>query len=100
MKYNLIKSSIFSRKASKLIKSHPELINIFKQKLMDLSENPFTNNLRTHKLKGQLSDSWACSLTYEYRIILKIIDSYKLENEQMINNVIFLETIGTHDEVY
>ena len=100
MKYNLIKSTIFSKKASKLLQSRPELINIFKEKLIHISENPFSINLKTHKLKGQLSDSWACSLTYEYRIIFKIIKSFKIDHENEVDNVILLETIGTHDEVY
>ncbi len=81
MSYELIKSSHFSKKASKLLKSHPKFISIFQQTLTALSENPFSNQLRTHRLRGQLEGSFACSLTYEFRIIFKILDDYLIEGE-------------------
>ncbi len=98
MSYELIKSSHFSKKASKLLKLHPDYITIFRQKLTALSENPFSAQLRTHRLKGQLDGSYACSLSYGHRIIFKILDNFLIEGES--KNIILLETIGTHDEVY
>ena len=98
MSYKLIKSSHFAKKAAKFLKMHPELILTFKQKLIDLSNDPLTPHLKTHRLKGQLSGSYSCSLTYEHRIIFKIFNNYNINGE--IENVILLETIGTHDEVY
>ena len=56
-----------------------------------LTNNPFENSLKTHKLKGNLSDFYACSLTYQYRIVLTI----EVRDEEVI-----LVNIGTHDEVY
>ncbi len=49
--------------------------------------------LNTHKLKGELKDSYACSAGYDLRIIFKFV-----EYEQ--TQAILLESIGTHDEVY
>lgn len=58
-----------------------------------LSEDAFDSRLRTHKLKGELDGSWACSAGYDLRIVFTFEQP---EGEEMI----LLETIGTHDEVY
>ncbi len=34
-------------------------------------KNPFDQRLRTHKLKGQLSNFWSFSVTHSYRIIFQ-----------------------------
>jgi mRNA-degrading endonuclease YafQ of YafQ-DinJ toxin-antitoxin module len=60
-----------------------------------LAENPFFPHLETHKLKGKLTGSWACSVGYDFRIIFDFI---KTEGNTEEN--IFLLEIGTHDEVY
>ena len=53
----------------------------------------FHPRLRTHKLKGSLEGSMACSVGYDLRIIFEIVSS---DGETKI----LLHTIGTHDEVY
>lgn len=58
-----------------------------------LGTEPFQARLKTHKLKGELKDSYACSAGYDLRIIFKFV-----EYEQ--KQAILLESIGTHDEVY
>jgi mRNA-degrading endonuclease YafQ of YafQ-DinJ toxin-antitoxin module len=45
------------------------------------------------KLKGKLSGSWACTVTYDLRIIFEFVR----EGE---DDAILLMEIGTHDEVY
>lgn len=61
---------------------------------MILSEDPFHPSLKTHKLKGNLSNIWACSIDYKYRILLKFVkDSHNQE-------AILLIHIGDHDDVY
>ncbi|MEK7813572.1 MAG: plasmid stabilization protein, partial [Candidatus Desantisbacteria bacterium] len=47
----------------------------------------------THKLKGDLEGSWACSISYDLRAVFKFVQYEESE-------AILLETIGTHDEVY
>ena len=59
--------------------------------LEKLKTNPFDPSLKTHKLKGDLSEFYACSLTYEYRIICVFL---------VQNETIGLVDIGSHDEVY
>ncbi|WP_322745496.1 type II toxin-antitoxin system RelE/ParE family toxin [Plectonema radiosum] len=58
-----------------------------------LANDPLTNSLKSHKLRGQLEGLWACAVEYDCRIIYTFEDS---ENEQ----IIILINIGSHDEVY
>ena len=57
--------------------------------------NPFALQLETHKLKGKLSGSWACSAGYDLRIVFDFVKAEKDTEDD-----IFLLAIGTHDEVY
>jgi len=49
--------------------------------------------LRSHKLKGNLEDLWACSSGYDLRVVFSFP---QYEGEEAI----LLQTVGTHDEVY
>ncbi|WP_017292415.1 type II toxin-antitoxin system RelE/ParE family toxin [Geminocystis herdmanii] len=92
---NLIWSDNFSRKIKKLLRQNPKLRSLIEQKLEEIAENPFNANLRTHKLKGELSDKWSCSIDYSNRIIFKFIDHPNSEEKEIL-----LLTIGSHDQVY
>ena len=61
--------------------------------LAQLSADAFHPTLKTHKLKGNLAGSWACSVEYDLRIVFEFVEHEEAE-------AILLETIGTHDEVY
>lgn len=52
--------------------------------------DPFHPQLRTHKLIGQLKDSWSFSIEYDLSVVFCFVTD---------SEVIF-EDIGTHDEVY
>ena len=65
------------------------------QTLRLLVKDPFAPQLETHKLKGKLSGSWACSVDYDLRIIFDFVKSEKQKEYD-----IFLIEIGTHEEVY
>jgi len=65
----------------------PSRVPKFKKVIDKLADN----SLKTHKLKGNLSNFYACSLTYQYRIVLTI----EIRDEEIV-----LVNIGTHDEVY
>jgi mRNA interferase YafQ len=93
MKFILLRSSVFVRNARKIIKKQPQLAKNIQNTLEILCNNPFQTKLRTHKLKGELKDSYACSAGYDLRIIFKFV-----EYEQ--KQAILLESIGSHDEVY
>lgn len=49
--------------------------------------------LRTHKLKGRLAKSWACSAGYDLRIVFQFV-------QHGTQPAILLEAVGTHDEVH
>jgi len=89
----LLRSNTFIRAARRTVKKYPHSAKDIQTILELLAENVFNPLLKTHKLKGNLEGSWACSVSYELRIIFKFVQ-YK-ESE-----AILLETIGTHEEVY
>ena len=45
--------------------------------------------LHTHPLSGNLKGKYACSLTYELRVVFRLYD-----------NIVHLLDIGSHDEAY
>ncbi len=79
----------------RVIKKQPTLRNDIEDTLWQLADDPFAPQLVTHKLKGQLSDFWACSVNYDMRIIFEFVKS-----EDQSEDDIFLLDIGTHDDVY
>jgi len=76
-----------------VVKKHPHVINDIQAVLELLSEDAFHPQLKTHKLKGDLVGSWACSAGYDLRIVFKFVQHEESE-------AILLETIGSHEEVY
>lgn len=93
MKFVSLRSTIFIKNAKKIIKKQPDLVKNIQETLELLCADPFQPRLKTHKLKGELKDSYACSAGYDLRII------FKFENYNE-TSVILSESIGTHDEVY
>ena len=53
-----------------------------------LEKDVFIPSLKTHKLHGNMSKVYACSVNYDFRIIFSFDSKY-----------VYLESIGTHDEV-
>lgn len=93
MKRKLLRSTAFSRAAKKYIKKKPAQTENLLSCLKLLEEDAFHGGLRTHKLTGVLSGSWAVSASYDLRIIFRFVQHEGAE-------AILLETVGTHDEVY
>ena len=93
MKRPLIKTSAFIRSAKKVIKRDRILAQAIQETLALLTEDAFHPSLKTHKLKGNLSGVWACSVEYDLRIIFEFVEHEGVES-------ILLEAVGTHDEVY
>ena len=91
----LIWSKNFVRASKKIIKKNPKLIKDIQNTLNCLVEDPFTPHLETHKLKGKLAGTWACSINYDLRIVFEFISG---KNKNAAD--VFLIDIGTHDEVY
>ena len=93
MKRRLLRSSAFVRAARRVIRKRPRAAEDIQATLELLAEDAFHPQLRTHKLKGQLKGSWACSAGYDLRIIFQFV---QYEGDEAI----LLETVGTHKEVY
>lgn len=87
----LIKDDNYQRKERKFFKKQPQLLDKYAEVLNKLKTNPFDPSLKTHKLKGELGEFHACSLTYEYRIVC----TFLIQNEAIV-----LVDIGSHDDVY
>ncbi|WLE97934.1 MAG: hypothetical protein QTN59_03650 [Candidatus Electrothrix communis] len=70
----LLKSSAFVRSAKRVVRKNPQLAENICATLELLSEDAFYPSLKTHKLKGNLADSWACSVAYDLRIVFSFVD--------------------------
>jgi mRNA-degrading endonuclease YafQ of YafQ-DinJ toxin-antitoxin module len=92
VKRALLRSSSFVRAARQAVKKNPHVAEDIRTALELLTEDAFNPRLQTHKLKGRLSRSWACTVEYNLRIV-KFVQHEGAE-------AILLETVGTHEEVY
>jgi mRNA interferase YafQ len=91
----LATDSKFKKSFKRLIKKNPQLEAKILAVLELLSEDPFAITLKSHKLTGQLDGLWACSVTYDCRII------FAFRKDPITGeNLIVLVDIGSHDEVY
>lgn len=52
-------------------------------------KEPFDSRLKTHKLKGNLSEFWSFSITYQYRIVFEFDSKSK--------NIVYFYDVGDHD---
>ena len=89
----LLPSPAFLRAARRIVKRDTSLAQDLGDALSLLSEDAFAPRLRTHKLRGKLDGSWACSAGYDLRIVFSFVEHEGSE-------AILLETVGSHDEVY
>ena len=89
MKLEFDFSPAFLKKAGKLLAKNPQLDPLYENCLNKLLNDPFNPLLHTHALTGDMKGKYACSLTYELRIVFRLRD-----------NIIHLLDIGSHDEVY
>ncbi len=91
MRFNLIYTDSYIKRAKKFIKTHPELIGQYEKTLKLLEINPQHPSLRLHQLKGKLKDLHSVSINISYRITLEFFFNEK---------EIILVNVGHHDEVY
>lgn len=89
----LLPSPAFVRSARKFARKHPQAGRELGPLLELLSEDAFHPQLKTHKLKGKLAGSWACSGGYDLRVVFQFVKHAGQE-------AILLEAVGSHDEVY
>jgi mRNA interferase YafQ len=90
-RFSLVWSSCFKRTAKRFLRQHPDLRNVLSDVLHKLECDPNDPSLRVHALRGKLEGKQAVSLTYSYRLVVKI---------EITESEIILLDIGSHDEVY
>jgi addiction module RelE/StbE family toxin len=93
MNIKLIETGKFIRKANKLVRKNKFLDRKLEVVLDKLVSNPFDPSLKTHKLKGKLSEFYSASVTDDIRIIFQFAED---KNDLSI----LLLSIGSHNEVY
>ncbi len=93
MKRLLLPSTAFVRSSRRFVRKHPQLAPELQLTLERLAEDAFNPQIKTHKLKGKLTSSWAASAGYDLRIVFQFV----IHKGQ---DAILLEGVGTHDEVY
>jgi len=91
----LVWGKTFIKALKRTLKKNPKLKLVIEDTLRLLQEDPLVPKLETHKLKGKLLGSWACTVDYDMRIVFDFVKCSK-ERE----DVILLADIGAHDEVY
>jgi mRNA interferase YafQ len=89
--FTIVTTERFLRRASKFLRRHPDLRECFAQVVDDLKQDPFAPHLAYHHPGGKLKDIQAVSITYEFRIVLRI--------EATEQEIILLD-IGSHDQVH
>jgi mRNA interferase YafQ len=89
--FNIVTTEYFLRRAGKFLKQHPDLRERFANVVDDLKQDPFAPHLAYHPLGGKLQGFQVVSVTYEYRIILRI---------EVTEQEIILLDVGSHEEVY
>ncbi|MFH1050990.1 MAG: type II toxin-antitoxin system mRNA interferase toxin, RelE/StbE family [bacterium] len=99
MNHKLVKTSNFLRTAKKHYQKNPDFAVELNETLKLLSENVFDAKLKTHKLKGELNDCWACSINFKLRIVFQFVKAIDNETGENVDAISLL-TIGSHDNVY
>ena len=79
----------FDKKLFNFLKQHGELTSKVDQILQLLEANINHPLLKTHKLHGKLSSTYACKINHKYRLLFSFDTA-----------TIYLESIGSHDDVY
>ncbi|OHA25069.1 MAG: hypothetical protein A3D52_03045 [Candidatus Taylorbacteria bacterium RIFCSPHIGHO2_02_FULL_44_36] len=85
----LIASPVFRKTSRRFLEGNPKLEQKFVKVLSVLKKDPFDSSLKTHKLHGSLSQLYACSINYNYRIVFSVGEE-----------AVILYAVGSHDEVY
>lgn len=75
-KYSYVASKKFVKNWSKL---NPKTKNETVEKIDILLQNPYSLNLKTHKLTGKLNGFWSFSVSYHLRILFRFVQGDTVE---------------------
>ena len=87
---NAIWDEGFKRSYKKRVKVDSNLKKKFWTRMEIFSDDPFANQLKTHKLSGKIKGYWAFSVDDDCRVVFEFIGE----------DSVLLVDIGSHDEVY
>ena len=88
-------SSSYKRSFKRLAKTNTELKKKILATMEVLQNNPFSPQLKAHKLRGILEGTWACTVDYKTRLLFDFV-----KNPTTGETEILLIDIGSHEEVY
>jgi len=91
MKYEVLFTQSYTRRAKRFIRRHPDLRGQYGKTLELLELNPLHPSLRLHKLKGGPVPLHAVSINLSYRITIEFL----IEGRTIIP-----VNVGSHDDVY
>jgi mRNA-degrading endonuclease YafQ of YafQ-DinJ toxin-antitoxin module len=91
MKWQLLFTEQYNKRAARFLKRHPEVESVYMKTLKLLEANPHHPSLRMHPLKGKLDGLHSVSINMSFRITLEMI---------IVGQEIVLINVGNHDEVY
>ncbi len=89
--YEIRFSEGYEKRAIKFFKKHKDLFDRYRKTIELLQLNPQHPSLRIHKLQGKLNQYASVSINMQYRVIVDFI---------IVDKVIILIDIGSHDDVY
>ena len=89
MKFRQIEIRYTSAFLKSLRKFPKSQVKFLSQKEKIFRKDPFDARLKTHKLKGELADFWAFSISYHWRVVFHFGSQ----------ETIIFDSIGTH-EIY
>jgi len=95
MTRKLVLTPRFKRSLRKFVKGDKRLQRQIEETLRQMETDLFSQNLATHRLKGEFDGLRACSCGYDCRIIFSIEKNVETDQE-----VVVLLNIGSHDDVY
>ena len=81
----------YEKRAIKFLKKHKDLYDKYKKTIELLENDPMHPSLRVHKLQGKMNQFSSVSINMKYRIVIDFI---------IVDDVIILVDIGSHDDVY
>jgi len=81
----------YEKRAVKFLKKHKDIYAKYKKTIALLEHDPFHPSLRIHQLQGKLRPFSSVSIDMKYRIIIDFV---------IVDKVIILIDIGSHDDVY
>lgn len=91
MKWQLIFTEQYTRRAASFVKKHPDVLSQYAKTLAILELNPHHPALRLHALKGRLEGLHSVSINLEYRVTIEML---------ITDKEIILINVGDHNQVY